>query len=125
MSQPRVLVVDDDPDVLEILTWAVNRAGFVAEAHDKFDLAKQVIHGNTPQGLVTDVRLGAFNGMQLAVLLRAVNPGAPVIVISAFNDSMIRRDAEAMGAIFLTKPVSAEQLGLQLRQLFDVAAQTG
>ena len=125
MAQPRVLVVDDDPDVLETLTWAVSRAGFEVDAHARFDLAKQVIRGNTPQGLVTDVRLGAFNGLQLAVLLRAVDARAPVVVISAFDDPMIRRDAEAMGAVFLTKPVSAEQLGRHLQQLFDAAQQAG
>lgn len=121
MAQPRVLVVDDDPDVLETLTWAVSRAGFEVDSHARFDHAKQVIHGNTPQGLVTDVRLGAFNGLQLAVLLQSVDARAPVIVISAFDDPMIRRDAEGMGAVFLTKPVPAEQLGLRLRELFDAA----
>ena len=121
MPGRRVLVVDDDPEVLETLGWAVRHAGFDPEVHTRFDLAKQAIHRAPPDALVTDVRLGAYNGLQLAVLLRAVDLHAPILVVSAFDDPMIRHDAEGLGAVFLTKPVSLEVLGEHLRQLFGAA----
>jgi DNA-binding response OmpR family regulator len=118
MSRRRVLVVDDDPDVLETIAWAVDRGGYDVVSIDRFDRAKQFVRATPPDALVTDVRLGAFNGLQLAVLLRSLNASAPVVVISAFDDAVIRQETERIGGVFLTKPVSEKTLNATLRTLF-------
>ena len=63
--------------------------------------------------LITDVRLGAFNGLQLAVLARDYHPNIQLIVFSGFDDPVLRQDAEGLGATYLIKPVMISQL-LQL-----------
>lgn len=116
MNRPRVLIVDDDPGVLETLTLGLTRAGLAVTALSRFDEARHHIDESPPDALVVDVRLGAFNGLQLALHMRDARPAAPILVLSGFDDAMLRREAERLGAEFLTKPVSLEELGTRLRE---------
>ena len=68
-GQPRkILVVDDDTSLLEVLQRAFQNAGIEVVAHSTFEGARKALHDDTFDALVTDVRLGAFNGLQLAVI---------------------------------------------------------
>jgi DNA-binding NtrC family response regulator len=62
------------------------------------------------QCLVTDVRLGAFNGLQLGVIARDKNPDIGIIVFTGFDDAVLREEAEHLGATYVVKPVTAERL---------------
>lgn len=109
-----VLVVDDDLALLDALEGAFKEAGglkIVALAN--FEDAKRILRTETFDVLVTDIRLGAFNGLQLAVLARDFNPAINVIVFSGFDDPVLRQDAERLGAVYLIKPVMSSHL-LQL-----------
>ena len=75
-----------------------------------FDEAKQHIATVRPDIVITDVRLGAFNGLQLAILARDVRPDAQVIVISGFDDPVLKEDARRIGATYLVKPVGGRAL---------------
>nr|MBA3884527.1 response regulator [Acidobacteriota bacterium] len=60
--------------------------------------------------LVTDVRLGEYNGLQLAVIARDLQPNIRIIVYSGYNDPVLREEAERIGAVYLVKPVPSRQL---------------
>ena len=60
--------------------------------------------------MITDVRLGAFNGLQLAILARAVRPDTRVVVFSGFDDPVLKEEARRIGAAYLVKPVSGQDL---------------
>jgi FixJ family two-component response regulator len=60
--------------------------------------------------LIVDVRLGAYNGLQLAHLVRPRRPDVVVIAMSGYEDSVLRREAEQAGAVFLLKPFDADVL---------------
>jgi two-component system response regulator YesN len=68
------------------------------------------LHTDRFDVLITDVRLGAFNGLQLAVLARDQNPEIQLIVFSGFDDPVLRQEAERLGAVYLVKPVTSRQL---------------
>ena len=106
----RVLVVDDQPDVLRTLAQLVASGGYDVVTRTRFDEARQFIDDTPPDILVTDVRLGAFNGLQLALHMRNVRPEAPIVVLSAYDDAMIRDESERIGARWLSKPVTRRQL---------------
>jgi DNA-binding response OmpR family regulator len=114
MPSARILVVDDEPAVLETLAWGLRRAGFDVVAHARFADARRQIDTDPPDALVTDVRLGAFNGLQLALHMRQAKPNAPIIVLSGFDDSMLRKEAEALGGVYLTKPLTGDTLARYL-----------
>ena len=122
-SKQSVLVVDDDIELLDALEAAFKEAGDLQIlALANFDDAKRSLRTEKFDVLITDVRLGAFNGLQLAVVARDTNPGIRVIIFSGFDDPVLRQDAERLGATFLTKPVMSSQL---LQLIRDVAGDGG
>ncbi len=114
--RPRtVLIVDDDIVLLDALERAFREAGEHVIACGTFEEARRVVRDKNLDALITDVRLGAFNGLQLAVMARDIQPSIQVIVFSGFDDPVLRADAERIGATYLVKPVPANHL-LQLLQ---------
>jgi DNA-binding NtrC family response regulator len=107
-----VLVVDDDLSLLEALERALSQElqDCNVKAVGTFEEARRCLHEQTFDVLLTDVRLGAFNGLQLAVLARDVNPTTQIIVFSGFDDAVLRSEAEHLGATYLVKPVTANVL---------------
>jgi DNA-binding response OmpR family regulator len=106
----RILVVDDEEDVLRTIGALIAQGGGEVVMLSEFHQARHYIDDTPPDVLVTDVRLGAFNGLQLALHMREANPAGRVIVLSAFDDPMIRQEAGKLGATFLCKPVTRREL---------------
>jgi len=117
--QPRqkILIVDDDPSLLEALERALRDAGEEVVAQGSFEEARRTLRTTAFDALITDVRLGAFNGLQLAVMARDAHPEIRVIVFSGFDDPVLRSDAEHIGALYLVKPVTSSQLLEILRRV--------
>jgi DNA-binding NtrC family response regulator len=111
-AKREVLVVDDDLSLLEALERALTQEleDCNIKAVGTFEEARRCLHEQTFDVLLTDVRLGAFNGLQLAVLARDVNPSTQIIVFSGFDDAVLRSEAEHLGATYLVKPVTANAL---------------
>jgi DNA-binding NtrC family response regulator len=119
-SAPRdrgiAIVVDDDAGVLRLLKDILTNAGFTVETYDDFGAAKDRLGTSGVRVLITDVRLGAFNGLQLVVKAKSTSPDATAIVLTGFDDQVLHQDAVGVGAHFLLKPVRSEQI-LQLLDL--------
>lgn len=106
----RVLVVDDEPALLDALKIALERGHCEVTACRTFEEARQRLLGEDFDVLITDVRLGAFNGIQLAVVARDRNAATRIVVFSGYDDPVLRSEAANLGATYLVKPISAEQL---------------
>jgi DNA-binding NtrC family response regulator len=104
------LIVDDDESCALLIANWVESAGYTVMKCTSFSEAKAFLAANTPQVLITDVRLGAFNGMQLVVLGRLQHPDMTAIVCTGFDDPVLRTDAAKHGAEYLLKPLAAEDL---------------
>ena len=110
----QVLLVEDDRPLLDALTRALEtNKDLEIIACNTFEEARRRLREQSFDALLTDVRLGAFNGLQLAVLAKDVNPLTRLIVFSGFDDDVLRTEAAHLGAVYLVKPVYAAQL-LQL-----------
>jgi len=116
VKSPSVLVVDDDVETLGIVEYWLADAGYDVVTCSRFDAARNYLASHPLDALVTDLRLGEFNGLQLA--LRASEPGRriAVVVMSAYDDVVSRRDAEAVGGRFMLKPFDREELLAQLSE---------
>ncbi|HEX5052533.1 MAG TPA: response regulator [Planctomycetota bacterium] len=119
IAAPRILVAEDNRDMLNLLTRALRRGGHdVVQAHDGFELMRWIesmMDWRQPIPLfdlvVTDLRMPMFSGMECLTKLHDAGDRTPVIVISAFADSRVRRQALAMGvAAVLDKPLEMEAL---------------
>jgi FixJ family two-component response regulator len=103
-----VLLVDDDPEVVHILREILESAGYRTLAATSFEDGKRLLADTPPPAvLITDVRLGMFNGLQLAVLRP---PDTGVIVISGFLDHTLEAETRRLGGVYMLKPVSANRL---------------
>ena len=110
-AQPqRVLVVDDEPSLLEAMKIAFTRAGRDVVSCRTFEDAREQLLTGHFDVMVTDVRLGAFNGLQLAVIARDKHPEMRIIVFSGFDDPVLREEADHLGASYVLKPVGADHL---------------
>ena len=116
VKRPSVLVVDDDVETLGIVEFWLEDAGYDVVTCSRFDAARNYLASHSLDALVTDIRLGEFNGLQLA--LRASEPGRriAVVVMSAYDDVVTRRDAETVGGRFILKPFDREDLLAQLSE---------
>jgi DNA-binding NtrC family response regulator len=110
MPPKRVLVVDDDRQVLRYLTDVLGEAGYETVACDRFIDAKVLLGTTRPDLLLTDIRLGAYNGLQLALFARSRHADVPIIVLTGYEDPTLREEATHSGALFLIKPVARDAL---------------
>lgn len=109
MSIPHtILVVDDDSGVREFLATLLSDAGYEAVTASSVPSAMEILRERPPDLLITDVRIGGDNGLQL--LTQGPQPHVPAIVITGFMDGSIEHDAKAFGAEFLVKPVDPAEL---------------
>ena len=106
----RLLIVDDDVSLLDAMQRALRDSLRTVVACDSFEKARQMLKDQAFDALITDVRLGAFNGLQLAVMARDMYPDMRLIVFSGFDDPVLRADAEQIGAAYLVKPVASAEL---------------
>jgi two-component system response regulator RegA len=105
-----VLLVDDNPAVLDGLTELLRLAGLFVASCRTFAEAKAFALTNKVRALVTDVRLGDHNGLHLVQIVRTAQPGARLVAFSGHDDPVLKRDAEALGATFLLKPLDISAL---------------
>jgi DNA-binding NtrC family response regulator len=105
-----VLIVEDDPATLDGLAAYVHSAGFSVIPAPSYTEARRLMPFARPDVVVADVRLGEYNGLQLLVQARALDPPPAVIVTSGFQDPVLVAEAERLGAVFLLKPINPERL---------------
>jgi DNA-binding NtrC family response regulator len=106
----KILVVDDMPEVLLMITELLSGAGYSVLAASTFEDGRRLAAGANPDLVLIDVRLGAYNGLQLAVREHVDHPLRPVIVMSGYADPVIEAEARRQGAEFLEKPVQPDGL---------------
>ena len=102
-----LLIVDDDRATVDGLAELLEHAGFECDGATSFEAAIVAMRTSPPDVLVTDIRLEGFNGLHLA---RRRPVGTYAIVMSAFPDPVLQREAVRLGASFLEKPVATQQL---------------
>lgn len=110
MRTLQVVIVDDDDLALGTLKRLVTRWGYDVVPFSRFEEARAFLEARTPDALVVDVRLGTYNGLQLAHLARQLSPHMALVAISGYEDPVLQAEAERAGARFLMKPVDAEDL---------------
>ena len=106
----RVLIVDDDEALLQLLAGWVRAAGHEVVPFSSFETAKIYLATAQPDAMISDVRLGAFNGIQLIVFAKLQRPEMIAVVSTGYDDPVLREEASRTGAAYLVKPFTAQQL---------------
>ncbi|MFF3499845.1 response regulator transcription factor [Streptomyces sp. NPDC003247] len=114
----RVLIVDDEPALTEVLSVAVTEAGWRPYPAPDGQSALRLARGCAPHAVVLDGMLPDLDGIQVLRRLRHENPGLPVLMLTARDTLEHRIDGLENGADdYVTKPFSLEEVVVRLRGL--------
>ena len=115
---PRVLVVDDDPTVAEVVLEYLRRDGFEA-AHAQDGLAALALAATAPPDLVVlDLMLPGIDGLEVCRRLREQRPDLPVVMLTARGEEEDRIAGLEVGADdYVVKPFSPRELALRVRSV--------
>ena len=116
----KVLVADDEPDIVEILSYNLMRENFeVFKAYNGYEAVSFAMK-NHPDLIIMDIRMPEFSGIEACRLIKK-NSGLkdiPILFLTADNDEYISLSAaEAGGDHFVTKPVRPSILMGMIREL--------
>lgn len=119
----RILIVDDEPYILRILSFKLRREGFVTFEADSAEAAEELISEHEIDLVLLDVALSTpTNGFDLAAGLRrnARTQHLPIIMLTARGfASDVLRGREVGAAGYITKPFTAEEVIRKVRTLLD------
>ncbi len=123
MSDParKILVVDDDPDLLRLLTIRLKSAGYDVTAVPSAEKALAQLSVTRPHLVVTDLRMGGMDGIALFDVVHRTYPTLPVIVLTAHGTIPDAVDATKRGVFgYLTKPFDAQALLTEVERALAV-----
>lgn len=119
MSQDRhVLLVDDNPQGIEILQMRLQKLGFRTSTAQNGEQAIEMVRTDPPQIVVMDVTMPELNGFQACREIKKLAPDLPIIILTAKKDPADRFWANQVGAdAFLNKPIEPATVVDTLQEL--------
>ena len=122
MQNPRILIVDDDPSLLRLLSIRLKANGFDPITAESAERALSSLPAFQPEVIVTDMRMPGMDGMQLFREVHKRYPTLPIIVLTAHGTIPDAVSATREGVFsYLTKPFDSQQLLKEIRLAIDVA----
>ena len=110
-EKPRILVVDDDPEVAKMLSRSLSRRGYVIDAIASPDEALARSAAEPYDAAILDLVMPGRDGADLAAALRAQSPGLPIALLTGYSHSPLLQGAERQPATAVfTKPVAMADL---------------
>ncbi len=122
-NQSTILIVDDDADLLKLLTFRLQGAGYRVDSADSAERALAKLSISVPQLVITDLRMGGMDGMALFQNIRKTHPALPVIILTAHGtipDAVAATQRGVFG--YLTKPFDSKELLLQVEKAVSVSS---
>ena len=127
MSAPRILVVDDEPNIRDLLSQSLRFAGFQVKTVGNGAATISAVLEEEPDLIVLDVMLPDMNGFSVTTRLRDHGFTAPILFLTAKDDTTTRAEGMHLGVTeFLTKPINRAELLARVRaqlHVIDLARQ--
>lgn len=120
MASGKILIVDDDPNLLEVLKVRVESAGYQAATVTKEDDALQSAREEYFDLCIMDLQLENMSGIDLMQEIRLLVPDMPVIILTAYGTIQSAVEAVKRGAYgYLTKPFNAGDLFSEIEKALE------
>jgi two-component system phosphate regulon response regulator PhoB len=117
-QRPRILLVEDEPDILQLLQFALRQAGFDPVAADSAEAAFASIREKQPELVVLDLMLPDLPGTEICKRIKSKTPALPVVMLTARGDEVDRVVGFELGADdYITKPFSVREVVLRIRAI--------
>ncbi len=116
-----LLLVDDDPDLLRLLSIRLKASGYHASTADSGEQALSMIAAERPDLVITDLRMAGLDGMALFHEIERRHTGLPVIILTAHGTIPDAVAATRQGVFgYITKPYDANELLTQVRRALSL-----
>ena len=109
-DQRTVLVVDSDTEDRLSTVMLLEGAGYQVQSAGNFEEAKTLLAARSPDILITDLRLGPYNGLHLVLRSRIDHPEMAALVTTRVADPVLEAEAHRQQAQFLLRPITDSQL---------------
>ena len=110
-SKKKILIVDDDPSLLRLLSIRLSAANYHVESAANAKIALGILKSFHPQMVISDLRMEGMDGMALFAQIRQQYPNMPVVIMTAHGTIPDAINATKQGVFsFLTKPFESQEL---------------
>lgn len=110
---PTLLIVDDEPDILDATKWFLELNGYKVSTAPDGERALQILQNMRPDLMLFDYKLPGVSGVELLGMVRARGITAPAIMITGLTEQSdsIEEECHTLGVgAFLTKPLEMERV---------------
>jgi len=118
-----ILLIDDDESLRRVTEYNLSEAGFDLITAGSGRKGLELFSKNNPRLVITDVKLGDMDGLEVLAAIKRESPETPVIVITAFGSIEMAVKAMHEGAFnFITKPFDRETLRLSCSKALELGS---
>ena len=118
-----ILLVDDDPDLLKLISLRLTSAGYRVRTADSGETALALLAVARPSVVISDLRMPGIDGLQLFDAIHRQHPALPVIILTAHGTIPDAVSATQRGVFgFLIKPFDSQDLLQKVKQLLTPAS---
>ena len=117
----RILVVDDDPAICELLTAKLRFSGFAAQSCTNGEDALKVLSKEKFDAIISDLNMPGISGLELLGAARRIVPHAAFLIATGVSDVSVGVTAMKQGAAdYLLKPFQMEAVVVSLRRALEM-----
>jgi DNA-binding NtrC family response regulator len=119
MAKPRILIVDDERDLLRVFSRALELAGYDAHTAESAEAAMALVHAAPPDAILLDLKMPFVNGLGFLYRLREAYPHLPVAIVTGMSsvDEATTSEIRALDAGLWFKPLSIAEIQAVARDL--------
>lgn len=118
MARDRILLIEDEPDIAEVLEYNLQKEGFDVEVARRGDAGLEAIRREAPDLVLLDLMLPGIDGLELTRMLKrdAVTSGLPIVMLTARGEELDRIVGLELGADdYISKPFSPREVILRIK----------
>ena len=120
MAKPRILVVDDERSMRDLLSITLEKEGYDVLTAAGGQPAIEALHRESVDVVITDLRMPKVDGLQVLRVAKEISPDTAVIVITAMASTETAVEAMKLGAYdYITKPFKLDEVNLIVRNALE------
>lgn len=118
--KPKILIVDDEPDICKALEFLLKREDYNVSASNTGEDAIEKIKNDSFDIVITDLKMGKVDGMQVLEKIKETSPDTAVIMMTAFASVESAVEAMKKGATdYIVKPFHNEEIKLTVKRVLE------
>jgi DNA-binding NtrC family response regulator len=119
-DKKRILIIEDDDEMRSLLKDFIEGEGYEADSVEKGTYAFRKLITESFDLIITDIRMPGYSGLEILPELKRLQPGIPIVVITAFGSEEVYRKALSRGAhAYLEKPIHFHKLKELIQEIIS------